>query len=422
MHVHKGLNACIMICAVISALAIPTGLLMDPGAPDQTQGLEVTELVQFEAPANPSSGDDGSTGAGSREMGHGPDPREALPGCFCPGLEPSAPEGPASAPTNAPDCDPEPHIVTVPEREPEEPEPEEEGPEPVEDEPGEEEPPVDETTVPWHRELPDFGTGVTEPVADVERSLEVPGPPVKLDVLFCLDTTGSMGDEIQKVKDTILVIAETVAGGDPEPYVRYGLVIYRDVGDIYTSQVYDFMDVDGLASIIANVSASGGGDYEESVSEGLCKAVNDVSWNLKDAYRAIYLIGDAPPHTDYDNGYDYLEAARDATEKGIVIHAIGCSGIAGNEDEFKAVAELTGGIFVYLEYSGGSGGSGGGTAPGGIGSGEGTGCGCGSGDSNGGSDNNLDDVLSDLIKDQARQGGVTYDDEEEEEEEDEGTG
>ena len=256
----------------------------------------------------------------------------------------------------------------------------------------------------------------------------MPTEPPRLDVLFCLDTTGSMGDEIQVAKDTILQIAEVVEDGTPRPVVRYALVIFRDIGDIYVTKVYDFMPVEELATILQDVTARGGNDYPESVSEALHRSVHDVTWDL-DASCAIYLIGDAPPHTDYDNGFDHAQAAIDARDRNIMINAIGCSGINGHEAEFLEVVEITGGTFCYLTYFEPSGGSSGdvggwtdGTGSGGTGSeGTGEGTGEGGGDSTGkgtggGSgnqqNNDLDEVLAGMIQGQAMDAGVDYEDEE----------
>ena len=299
---------------------------------------------------------------------------------------------------------------------------------------------IEVPVVPEDPEVPD---GPDEPDAPVVP--DKPKDPPRLDVLFCLDTTGSMGDEIEVAKDTILVIADAIQAGTPAPEVRYGLVIYRDLGDTYITKVFDFTNATDLAAILKDVRAENGGDTPESVSEALTRSVHDVTWDLGHVSRGIYLIGDAPPHLDYDNGFDYLAAAEDAASMGIVINAIGCSGIQGQEREFKEVANITGGAFVYLTY--GSGGSGDGSTPGtggcdggtwdhgcggggtgtgtggvadeGYGTGEGTGSGygsSGSGTSDGtggsaGGSNDLDTVLTDLLRGQASAAGVTYGDE-----------
>jgi hypothetical protein len=278
----------------------------------------------------------------------------------------------------------------------------------------------------------EMGLAVPMPPASVRLSIVVPlppppdpeepapGDPVRMDILFCLDTTGSMGDEIAVAKATIIDIANDVKNGDPQPDVRYGLVIYRDVGDEYVTRVYDFMSAEDLSVVLQGVVAFNGGDYPESVSRALHESVHDVSWDL-DASCAIYLIGDAPPHTDYSNGYDHVKVAGEAAELGIVINAIGCSGIRGNEMEFKEVVDLTGGEFVYLNYFNGGREDGSiafrGVAFAGVGSGS-------KSDKDedilldsyshslysSGRDNDLDGVLTGMLRSMAEDEGVEYDD------------
>jgi len=260
------------------------------------------------------------------------------------------------------------------------------------------------------------------PLPEVPADGPYDGGPIRMDVLFCLDTTGSMGDEIYVAKSTILDIVDAVGEGTPAPEVRYGLVLYRDLEDDYVTMVYDFMTAEDLATILKAVTADGGGDTPESVSEALERSVMDVSWDLEEAACAIYLIGDAPPHTDYDNGYDHIRAAEMAAEMGIVINAIGCSGIQGHEKEFNQVVDLTGGEFVYLKYNGGGGGGGAmadceGSSAGWFSwlwfwdvspdrSSDGSSKSAGT---DGEDPNDLDDVLTRMIRSQAEEEGVEYD-------------
>ena len=66
--------------------------------------------------------------------------------------------------------------------------------------------------------------------------------------------------------------------------------------------------------------------------------------------RHIYLVGDAPPHMDYDDGYSIATATSRANEIGIVIHAIGGSGLEQGSSEFEKIALATDGTFQYLTY------------------------------------------------------------------------
>jgi hypothetical protein len=67
----------------------------------------------------------------------------------------------------------------------------------------------------------------THPVAPVARP--------KIEVVFALDTTGSMGDLIAGAKQKIWAIADELASAKPTPELRIGLVAYRDRGDRYVT-------------------------------------------------------------------------------------------------------------------------------------------------------------------------------------------
>ena len=64
----------------------------------------------------------------------------------------------------------------------------------------------------------------------------------KVDVVFVLDTTGSMGGLIQTAKEKIWSIATTMSSAQPTPEIRIGLVAYRDRSDAYVTKVIDLSD------------------------------------------------------------------------------------------------------------------------------------------------------------------------------------
>jgi Mg-chelatase subunit ChlD len=136
----------------------------------------------------------------------------------------------------------------------------------------------------------------------------------RVDLVFALDTTGSMGGLIDGAKRKIWSLASFVAQGQPTPDLRVGLVAYRDVGDAYVTRVYDLdADLDRVYKRLHALRAEGGGDTPEHVARALDEAVHKMSWSANaEAVKVIYLVGDAPPHTDYRDGYDYGRAARAA--------------------------------------------------------------------------------------------------------------
>ncbi len=177
----------------------------------------------------------------------------------------------------------------------------------------------------------------------------------RVDIVFALDTTGSMGGLIAGAKAKIWEIARKAQEGKPAPELRVGLVAYRDVGDEYVTRVLDLTpDMDQVYGTLSELQANGGGDGPEHVIKGLHDAVDGAHWSDdRNAVKIVYLVGDAPPHFDYHDGLTLDGVLSDAVEKGIQVSAIRC----GGEDETLAVwtkiAHKTDGEVATIDASGG---------------------------------------------------------------------
>ncbi|MBQ0718639.1 MAG: VWA domain-containing protein [Gammaproteobacteria bacterium] len=118
-----------------------------------------------------------------------------------------------------------------------------------------------------------------------------------LDVVFVVDSTGSMDWVIDEVQRRIVDIVDVVR--PLVPVSRFGVVAYRDVGSpsyVTQHQVLTF-SLNKLSRFLNNLSAEGGGDFQEAVYEGMKVATEKSGWRLG-AKKVIILIGDAPPHQD----------------------------------------------------------------------------------------------------------------------------
>ncbi|GAB4447704.1 MAG: hypothetical protein Kow0031_30270 [Anaerolineae bacterium] len=177
-----------------------------------------------------------------------------------------------------------------------------------------------------------------------------------LDVLFLVDATGSMADEIAKIQSTIFDVSAQIDALPGRPNVRYGLVTYRDRGDLYVTRVSDFTpDVRDFSRSLDMVQAGGGGDYPESLNEGLHHAIHNVAWRGGEAVKLIFLVADAPPHLDYEQDYDYAVEMDIAARQGIKIFPIASSGLDDQgEYIFRQLAQYTQGRFIFLTYADGS--------------------------------------------------------------------
>jgi Mg-chelatase subunit ChlD len=190
-----------------------------------------------------------------------------------------------------------------------------------------------------------------EQPAPEKPAAEQPRP--RIDVAFALDTTGSMGDEIDVVKARIVEIARKVSAGQPRPDVRFGIVAYRDRGDLYLTRLFPFTrEIAEVQRSLDTLDANGGGDEPEAVAEGLSVAVHELSWDKSSTVaRMIFLIGDAGPH-EYPDGKNWRTVAGEAQQRGIVVHAIGCSGLsAWGDGVFAQIAHRTGGDLAHLTYA-----------------------------------------------------------------------
>jgi len=201
-------------------------------------------------------------------------------------------------------------------------------------------------------------------VAPAPRAPEPPDPLVqtpvaaarpRVELVFALDTTGSMGSLIEGAKRKIWSLASFIAQGQPTPDLRVGLIAYRDVGDAYVTKVFDLDDdLDRVYRRLRSFHADGGGDGPEHVARALHESVHKMSWSQEQAVvKVIYLVGDAPPHTDYNDGYDYQRASRAAAGKGIQLHAIQCGTDHSAEGAWRKIASLGGGQYMAIHQDGG---------------------------------------------------------------------
>jgi Mg-chelatase subunit ChlD len=176
----------------------------------------------------------------------------------------------------------------------------------------------------------------------------------KVDVVFVLDTTGSMSGLIQTAKEKIWSIATTMASAQPTPEIRIGLVAYRDRGDQYVTKVVDLSgDLDSVYATLMDFQADGGGDTPESVNKALYDAVHNISWSEgSQAYQVVFLVGDAPPHMDYQGEMKYPEIVAAARKKGIVINTIQCGELPTTAGPWTQIASLGLGKFFQVEQAG----------------------------------------------------------------------
>jgi hypothetical protein len=170
-----------------------------------------------------------------------------------------------------------------------------------------------------------------------------------LDVAFVLDTTGSMGGELNEAKRRVTQISEALRAARPQETVRIGVVAFRDRGDAYVTQVDPFeADVRETEAFLAGLSSGGGGDGPEDVLSGMEAALHQLQW-ADGADKQVFLIGDAPPHLDYSGHHDPAALLSEASDRGIVFHTIGCRSLPmAGVTFFRSVAYATEGSYQHI--------------------------------------------------------------------------
>ncbi|KAL0211603.1 hypothetical protein RCL1_005229 [Eukaryota sp. TZLM3-RCL] len=121
---------------------------------------------------------------------------------------------------------------------------------------------------------------------------------------FCFDATGSMASYIRQTADNIVDMSRklndtmknkirTSGYDDQDASCNFAFVAYRDIKDSVPVESIPFSPVSQLASKIASVRASGGGDFPEDICTGLDKAT-ELAWG--NGHRLVFIVGDAPNH------------------------------------------------------------------------------------------------------------------------------
>lgn len=211
--------------------------------------------------------------------------------------------------------------------------------------------------------IPDGGeTAVALEQGQETVALELPAAPEQagkqVDVMFVVDTTGSMSDELDYLKaeleHVMLRAGEELANAS----FRLSVNFYRDEGDEYVVRYFRFHDE--LSQAVENLraqSANGGGDYPEAVDQALDNAVNGHAWE-EDAVKILFLVLDAPPHLNEETAASLHSTLAQAAAMGIRIIPVASSGV-DEETEFltRTAAALTGGTYTFLTDDSGVGNS-----------------------------------------------------------------
>jgi len=201
----------------------------------------------------------------------------------------------------------------------------------------------------------DVTDAVAEAVADPEDKPVQVASRRDVDVVICLDTSGSMDNLIDSVRAKLWDIVNEVSELEPNARLRVGLITYGSPGPAgpdrgFVNRQIDLTDdLDGVYAKVMSVGITGGSEY---VGWALNDAVQHMSWSDDDgAARIVFIAG----NEGADQGRkfrDYRNAAATAAERGILINAIYAgSRQAGINEGWAGVATAGGGSFSHIDMA-----------------------------------------------------------------------
>jgi len=172
----------------------------------------------------------------------------------------------------------------------------------------------------------------------------------RVELSFIVDATGSMGDELEFLKQDLQDVIRRVLSDNSSLDIFTSSVFYRDVEDDYITVQSEFTgDLNTTLRFINNQQADGGGDYPEAVHSALDEGVNNLNWSEAARTRIAFLLLDAPPHHEPQVISDLKNSIAKAAAKGIKIIPITASGI-DKETEFlmRFMSMSTNGTYVFI--------------------------------------------------------------------------
>ncbi len=182
--------------------------------------------------------------------------------------------------------------------------------------------------------------------------------PKLLDIVWAVDATGSMSDEIEFLKTELLDVIGRVQRNNSSLTIRMGSVFYRDDSDDYLVKSNGLSpDIQSTVGYIKDQYADGGGDTPEAVHNALDEVVYRQKWSDEAVARICFLVLDASPHQTPEINASLQRSIREAARKGIRIVPVSASGIQ-KDTEFlmKFFGLATNGSYVFLTDDSGVGG------------------------------------------------------------------
>jgi len=171
----------------------------------------------------------------------------------------------------------------------------------------------------------------------------------RVELSFIVDATGSMGDEIEFLKDDLADVIHNVKNNNSALDIYTSSIFYRDETDDYLTRESNFTNnLNTTLQFIDNQSANGGGDYPEAVHTALNLGIEELNWSEDAKTRIAFLLLDAPPHHNLQVISDLQNAIKAAAKT--------ASGIDKETEILMRIFSIsTNGTYVFITNDSGIG-------------------------------------------------------------------
>ena len=200
---------------------------------------------------------------------------------------------------------------------------------------------------------------IVAPVWAQDKPGEKPAPPPAaaegkaIDLVICLDISGSMDGLIDSAKLRLWDIVNELARIKPTPNLRVGLYTYGatryDPKTGWVKKDVDLTeDLDAVYKAFNSLKTGGGTEYVARVTKA---AIEEQKWSTeKGALKIIFVCGNEP--VDQDKQVHLDDVAAQAKKSGVIINTVYCP--YGHDDEiagWAAFSEKCGGKHVNIDQN-----------------------------------------------------------------------
>ena len=174
-----------------------------------------------------------------------------------------------------------------------------------------------------------------------------------LDLLVCIDGTGSMQPWMTSTKEAVAEFSQLIESMDCKPDISAFLTVYRDHDD-GKDMVCHFgpKSTSEFCQTLANVNATGGGDAPEAGCEALMQCLQRMTYRPR-SQRVLLIVGDSPYHIEKGasnpNGYSLAQIVKEAKEHHVTIFSLSVGSASKERDrQFRTLAQATEGRLLNI--------------------------------------------------------------------------